>query len=229
MQLCKYQVHRKYWRHSANEEIAMKKTVSIAAVLVLLFSIGVAAQDQSAGNKAQAQQGTVTTDALPVIPGVAEIQGPNRGETRIAREVRHELLMLPYYSLFDDLRYRVNGSTVELLGDVITPSLKSDAERAVKRIEGVEQVTNHINVLPPSPSDDRIRQAVARSIFSFGGLSRYGWEAAPTIHIIVKNGHIRLTGVVDSEGDKNAAGIRAQQVPGAFSVENNLLVAKRSS
>jgi len=137
--------------------------------------------------------------------------------------------MLPYYSLFDDLRYRVNGSTVELLGDVITPSLKSDAERAVKRIEGVEQVTNHINVLPPSPSDDRIRQAVARSIFSFGGLSRYGWEAAPTIHIIVKNGHIRLTGVVDSEGDKNAAGIRAQQVPGAFSVDNNLLVAKRSS
>jgi hyperosmotically inducible protein len=123
----------------------------------------------------------------------------------------------------------VNGSTVELLGDVITPSLKSDAERAVKRIEGVEQVTNHINVLPPSPSDDRIRQAVARSIFSFGGLSRYGWEAAPTIHIIVKNGHIRLTGVVDSEGDKNAAGIRAQQVPGAFSVDNNLLVAKRSS
>jgi hyperosmotically inducible protein len=135
--------------------------------------------------------------------------------------------MLPYYSLFDDLRYRVNGGTVDLLGDVNTPSLKGDAEAAVKRIEGVEKVNNQINILPPSTADQRIRERTARAIFSFGGLSRYGWEAAPSIHIIVKNGRTTLLGVVDSEADKNAAGIRANSVTGVFSVTNNLVVAKR--
>jgi hyperosmotically inducible periplasmic protein len=91
----------------------------------------------------------------------------------------------------------------------------------------VEKVNNQINILPPSSSDDRIRQRTARSIFSFGGLSRYGWEAAPSIHIVVKNGRITLLGVVDSEADKNAAGIRANGVPGVFAVQNNLVVAKR--
>lgn len=166
------------------------------------------------------------TAAIPVIPGVTiNDQGLTKAEARIQREVRHELLMLPYYTIFDDLRYRVNGYNVELLGEVNNPTLKSDAENAVKKIEGVEQVTNHIEILPPSPSDQRIREAVARRVFSFDGLSRYSWEAAPSIHIIVKNGHITLLGVVDSESDKNAAGIQANQVPGAFSVQNNLVVA----
>src|SRR5512147_2243353 len=109
--------------------------------------------------------------------------------------------MLPYYTLFDDLRYRVNGTTVELLGNVNNGSLKSDAENVVKKIEGVEKVENKISILPPSSMDDRIRRATARSIFSFDGLSRYGWEAAPSIHIIVNNGHTTLLGVVDSEAD----------------------------
>jgi hyperosmotically inducible periplasmic protein len=113
-----------------------------------------------------------------------------------------------------------------LLGDVINPTLKTDAEKAVKNIEGVEQVINHINILPPSPMDDRIRQQVARAVFGADGLSRYGWEAAPSIHIIVNGGHVKLTGVVGNEGDKNLAGIRANGVPGVFSVENNLVVSK---
>lgn len=200
------------------------RKVGLIVVAVLLFVTATMAQEsqKSAGASTNA-----VTESIPVIPGVAEIKGPNRGETRIAREVRHELLMLPYYSLFDDLRYRVNGSTVDLLGDVNTPSLKGDAEAAVKRIEGVEKVNNQINILPPSTVDQRIRERTARAIFSFGGLSRYGWEAAPSIHIIVKNGRTTLLGVVDSEADKNAAGIRANSVPGVFSVTNNLVVAKR--
>jgi len=200
------------------------RKVSLIVVAVLLFVTATMAQ----GNQNSTGASTnAITESIPVIPGVAEIKGPNRGETRIAREVRHELLMLPYYSLFDDLRYRVNGSTVDLLGDVNTPSLKGDAEGAVKRIEGVEKVNNQINILPPSTADQRIREATARAIFSFGGLSRYGWEAAPSIHIIVKNGRTTLLGVVDSDADKNAAGIRANSVPGVFSVSNNLFVAKR--
>jgi hyperosmotically inducible protein len=201
----------------------MKKAGLIAVAVLLFVTAALTQQDQkSAGASTNA-----ITESIPVIPGVAEIKGPNRGETRIAREVRHELLMLPYYSLFDDLRYRVNGSTVDLLGDVVNPSLKGDAEGVVKRIEGVEKVNNQINILPPSPADDRIRQRAARAIFSFGGLSRYGWEAAPSIHIIVKGGRITLSGVVDSDADKNAAGIRANGVPGVFAVTNDLVVAKR--
>ncbi len=158
-------------------------------------------------------------------PKISAVRSPLQPVERLEREVRHELLMLPYYSIFDDLRYRVNGYDVELLGEVNTPSLKGDAENAVKKIEGVEQVTNHIEILPPSPADQRIREAAARRIFSFDGLSRYAWEAAPSIHIIVKNGRITLLGVVDNEADKNAAGIQANGVPGVFSVQNNLAVA----
>jgi hyperosmotically inducible protein len=195
--------------------------ISLAILLSVTAALGQQDQKNPGGNT------NAVTESIPVIPGI-EITGPNRGETRIAREVRHELLMLPYYTLFDDLRYRVNGSTVDLLGDVVNPTLKGDAEAAVKKIEGVEKVNNQINILPPSPVDDRIRQQAARAIFSYDGLSRYGWEAAPSIHIIVKGGRITLMGIVDSEADKNAAGIRANGVPGVFSVQNNLVVAKRS-
>ena len=202
--------------------------------VLLLAAMPLVAQNKSAqDNKASTPPQTTqnlnnpqASAAIPVIPGVTiNEQGQTKAEARIAREVRHELLMLPYYSIFDDLRYRVNGYTVELLGEVNTPVLKSDAESAVKKIEGVEQVTNHIEILPPSPMDQRIREEVARRVFSYDGLSRYSWEAAPSIHIIVKNGHITLLGVVDNESDKNAAGIQANGVPGAFSVQNNLVVA----
>jgi hyperosmotically inducible protein len=147
-----------------------------------------------------------------------------RGEERISREVRHELVMLPYYSIFDNLAYQVNGSTVVLMGQVTRPSLKSDAEGVVKRIEGIEKVDNRIEVLPPSPMDDRIRMAEYRAIYGNAALNRYAMGALPPIHIIVKNGNVDLEGVVANEGDKNIAGIQAKSVPGVFQVTNNLKV-----
>jgi hyperosmotically inducible protein len=141
--------------------------------------------------------------------------------------VRHELVMLPYYNVFDDLGYQVDGSTVILTGDVTQPVLKSDAENAVKRIPGVTNVVNNIRVLPLSPFDDQTRRAVYRSVFSFGSLYRYAMGANPSIHIIVDNGHVILKGVVDSEADKNLAYVRANGVPGVFSVTNELRVAEK--
>jgi hyperosmotically inducible protein len=154
----------------------------------------------------------------PYIPGSTD-------EGRIAKQVRHELIMLPYYGVFDDLGFNVNGGTVTLYGQVTRPTLKSDAANVVKRVEGVTNVVNNIEVLPLSPEDDRIRRAAFRAIYGDNVLStRYGFQAVPSIHIIVKNGHVRLEGVVANEGDKNIAGIRANGVPGAFSVENDLKV-----
>ena len=152
--------------------------------------------------------------------------GSSRGADRIVREVRHELVMLPYYGVFDNLAYRVDGSTVTLMGQVTRPTLKSDAENVVKRIEGVEHVNNQIEVLPVSPNDDRIRRAVFRAIYSDPTMDRYAIQAVPPIHIMVKNGNVNLEGVVATEADKNIAGIRANGVSGVFSVKNNLRVEK---
>jgi hyperosmotically inducible protein len=146
-------------------------------------------------------------------------------ENAIAKDVRHRLLSLPYYGVFDDLAFQVNGSTVTLVGAVTRPTLKSDAERAAKRVEGVSHVVNNIEVLPLSPNDDQIRRAAYRAIYGDAALSdRYGFRAVPSIHIIVKNGHINLEGVVANQADKNLINIRANGVPGAFSVRNDLVV-----
>ena len=142
------------------------------------------------------------------------------------REIRHELVMLPYYGVFDNLSYRVNGNKVTLYGQVTRPTLKSDAERVVKGVEGVESVDNQIEVLPLSPNDDRIRRAVYRAIYGNPTLDRYAWGAVPSIHIISKNGNVTLEGVVANETDKNVAGIQANSVSGVFSVTNNLMVEK---
>ncbi len=147
---------------------------------------------------------------------------------RITQEVRHELLLLPQYSLFDWLAYQVQDNKVVLLGEVTKPILKSDAESSVKHIEGVESVDNRIEVLPPSPNDDRIRLAEYRAIYGFDALNKYAMGAEPPIHIVVKNGHVTLKGVVDSDTDKNLAGIQAKTVPGVFSVDNELAVGSNS-
>jgi hyperosmotically inducible protein len=162
------------------------------------------------------------------IATLAPAQRPasERGRVRIEREVRHELVMLPYYTVFDNFSFQVEGGQVTLLGQVARPSLKSDAERVVKGIEGVEKIVNNIEVLPLSPNDDRIRRAVYRATFGATGLDRYALAAVPSIHIIVKNGNVALEGVVANEGDKNLAGIHAKGVSGAFSVTNNLRVEK---
>jgi hyperosmotically inducible protein len=151
----------------------------------------------------------------------------DKGQSRLMKEVRHELVMLPYYNVFDNLSYTVDGGTVTLMGQVTNPVLKSSAENVVKRLEGVQQVVNNIEVLPLSPNDDRIRHQVYQKIYSYPSLStRYGFQALPSIHIIVKNGNVSLEGVVDNATDKNIAGIQANGVPGVFSVTNNLRVEK---
>jgi len=142
--------------------------------------------------------------------------------SRIEREVRHELLMLPYYTVFDNLAFRVDGGAVTLMGSVTRPVLKDDAERVVKKIEGVENVKNETHVLPLSPLDDRIRFAAFRAIYGTPTLNRYAHQAMPPIHIIVENGNITLEGVVANEMDRNLAYMKARGVHGAFSVTNNL-------
>lgn len=150
------------------------------------------------------------------------------GDARLIKEVRHQLLMLPYYSIFDDLGFRVSNDTITLVGDVTRPVLKSDAENVVKRIEGVKEVVNQINVLPLSPMDDQIRVAMYRAIYGDAQIgTRYGHQALPSIHIIVSNGRVRLEGVVANEGDKNLINIRARSVPNVFAVDNQLQVESK--
>jgi hyperosmotically inducible protein len=200
---------------------------------MLGLSMAAAAQQAAQPDSTPATP-TAGASAPITVPGpvVADygknVGGGNSVEDRIAKEVRHELLMLPYYSLFDNLGYSVQGRTVTLTGvltsqDAIT---QNDAEKAVKGIEGVEKVINNIEVLPPSPADDRIRRRTYETLVRTGGLSRYFWEAAPSIHIIVKNQRVTLAGYVINEADKNMAGIAAKTVPGAFEVTNNLRVVK---
>lgn len=169
---------------------------------------------------------TLTVGVLALaLTGSVWCQGvSSREQGNLAKEVRHELVMLPYYGVFDNLAFRVNGNNVTLLGQVTRPTLKTDAERVVKRIEGVGTVTNNIEVLPLSPNDDRIRRAVYHAIYSQPGLDQYGLRAVPTIHIIVKNGNVDLVGAVANQGDKDRAGIAANGVPGVFSVKNDLMV-----
>jgi hyperosmotically inducible protein len=147
---------------------------------------------------------------------------------RLAKQVRHELVMLPWYSVFDNLAFRIDRDKVTLLGQVTRPVLKSDAEAVVKRIEGVASVKNDIEVLPLSPMDDQLRRAVFRAIYGGAGMQRYANQPIPSIHIIVKNGNVTLEGVVDTEMDRNIANLRANQVPNVFSVKNNLVVATNS-
>jgi hyperosmotically inducible protein len=140
----------------------------------------------------------------------------------IAKQVRHELIMLPYHGIFDHLAFRVDGRTVTLLGQVTRPTLKTDAERAIKRLERVERVDNQIEVLPLSRNDDRVRFDVWRAVYGHTALTRYNLQAVPPIHIIVKNGHVTLQGAVANQSDKNIAGLQANGVAGVFSVANEL-------
>jgi hyperosmotically inducible protein len=153
---------------------------------------------------------------------------PERGsqnyEQWLTREVGHQLVQVPWLSVFDNLQYSVKGSEVTLSGQVWQPVTKDDAQTAVKGIEGVTKVNNNIEVLPLSPFDDEIRRAEYRAIYGAPELQRYAMGVLPSIHIIVKGGHVTLVGTVDSEMDKNVAEIRAKSVPNVFSVDDQLQV-----
>lgn len=147
-----------------------------------------------------------------------------KAQARITKEVRHRILMLPQFGVFDNIAFKLDGYDVILIGQVTQPTLRSDAEHEVKKIEGVERVENQIEVLPLSPNDDRLRRDVFRAIYRYGPLQRYGIGSNRPIHIIVNRGHVTLEGVVDRESDKNMAGMQANGVFGVFSVQNNLVV-----
>ena len=185
-------------------------SMNMGAMAVALTLVVVSIQAQ---NKDRDKNGSERTASMGGV-----------GQDRITREVRHELVMLPYYGVFDNLGYRVDGGTVSLSGQVTRPTLKSDAETVVKGIEGVTRVDNQIEVLPLSSMDDGIRIATYRTIFGKPGLDRYAMQAVPPVHIVVANGKVTLEGVVATEGDKNQAGIYANTVSGVFPVTNNLRV-----
>ena len=189
----------------------MKTTVMLA---VLLMSVAAYAQDSNPQDS--------KTDGAQSTRSAALSQ---KGVDRVTKEVRHELVMLPYYGVFDNLLYKVSpDGTVTLLGEVSRPTLRSDAERVVREIEGVVRVDNQIKVLPVSPNDDRIRRATYRKIFGHDVLWQYQFRAVPPIHILVENGHVTLEGVVARPMEKQVAGMQANSVSGVFSVENNLRV-----
>jgi len=177
------------------------RSLASLATLLTFFCLSVFAQDQRGQPTAKSQE-------------------------RITREVRHELLMLPYFGVFDNIAYKVEGDTVTLMGSVVRPVLKSDAENAVKHIEGVEHVNNQIDVLPPSTMDDQLRLRLFHAIYGDPGLQKYELGVQKPIRIVVKNGHVSLEGVVDTQSDKDLANIRAKSVPGSFSVDNNLQVGE---
>jgi len=185
--------------------------VTMKRILMFLFVLSIAITPTAFG---QADQNEPTQPAGPA-------------QARIQKEVRHELLMLPYFGVFDNIAFQVNGGTVVLLGAVTRPTLKSDAENVIKHIEGVDHVVNNIDVLPPSPMDDQLRLTLYRAIYGYSALEKYALGVQKPIRIIVKGGHVTLDGVVDSDADKNLAGVRANGVPGIFSVTNNLRVDSR--
>jgi hyperosmotically inducible protein len=189
----------------------MRKLFGLATIMLLTAALGLA------GDKKQ------HNDAFTAGP-------PD--ESQLARKVHHELLMLPYYSVFTDLAFQVNGSVVTLEG-ACPPEppwdIKKDAENVVKRIPGVTQVINNIKELPLSNFDWQIRRAEAKAIYGDAQIgTRYGYQALPSIHIIVDNGHVTLEGVVDNQFDDTLIRTRANEVPNVFSVTDNLVVLNQS-
>jgi hyperosmotically inducible protein len=165
------------------------------------------------------------TMLLSAVPASGQVRSNSVvSNPQLAKKVRHELVTLPYYGVFDNLAYNINGGTVTLYGQVVRPTTKSSAEQRVRQLPGVSRVVNNIKVLPLSSFDDDIRVATLRSIARTAGLSRYLRGANPSLHIVVDHGHVTLEGVVDNSSDRNLANIAARSVPGAFSVTNNLRV-----
>lgn len=185
----------------------MKRSTTIVSTIVFTLASFVALTDAA---NAQQRRGS----------------DEERARAYLVREVRHELVTLPYYGVFDWLQFQAQADgTVTLMGQVTRPTLKSSAENVVKDVEGVTKVNNQIEVLPLSPNDDRVRRAVYFALFNFDSpIYRYGMGAVPSIHIIVKNGNVTLKGVVDSDSDRNLANVRANGVSGVFSVKNELTV-----
>lgn len=201
----------------------MGKTHGIVAVVLILAFLQIAAG-------AQSSQPPISNQSMSNQPAQGQApEGALSPETqaKIMQAINHNLIMLPYYGMFDNLVYLLQGRTVILTGQVVNPSLKPDAERAVKKVEGVDKVVNNIEILPPSPMDQQIRERVRQAIYGgYGPLFKYSNRPNAPIRIIVKNARVTLEGVVDSEGDKNLCTMRVNQISSVLSVTNNLRVVR---
>ena len=184
----------------------------ICLALLILFPVG-------------STRPALAQEPLANAPAKPEEKNPSS----LPREIHHQLLVLPYYSVFDIIGFTLDGKKVTLTGQVVRPTLKSQAEAAVKSIEGVAIVVNQIELLPASPADDELRRATYRAIFEDATLARYAVQTVPPIHIIVKNGNVALEGTVASVSDKNLAGSRAGGVANVHNVKNNLVVQPKGS
>jgi hyperosmotically inducible protein len=164
----------------------------------------------------------LVVSALLLVVSAIAAAPPDR--QNLQERIRKELVTLPYYGVFDNLAYDVNGDTVTLSGQVVRPITKSDAQHRVAKLPGVERVVNNIEVLPPSPMDNGIRIRTYRAVFRSGSLYRYAQGANPSVHIVVDRGHVTLEGVVSTQMDSQLAYMAANGVSGVFSVTNNLRV-----
>ncbi len=219
------------WSGFLHPEVAEFKSVYLVNVLKDRNRISFATSKMLGSEVTEKMKQTMKKFALTVaaaaMMAIPAFPAAGNAPANVSDRVRHELVMLPYFGIFDNLQYRVDGSVVTLYGQVTRPVLKSDAAGVVKHIEGVTRVDNQIEVLPLSPMDDRIRIMTARAIYGYPALQRYGLGTQPPIRIIVKNGNVTLEGIVANQGDKNITNIRANGVPGVFSVKNDLRVEKR--
>lgn len=201
----------------------MTKThsVAIAVMLAMGWAVSAGAQAQQAP---AANQNLSTSGSQPSSQAVSpDVQA------KLVEGIRHAILMQPYYTVFDNLGYTLDGRTVTLTGQVLNPTLPKDVERSVKKVEGVEKVVNKIEVLPPSPMDAQIREQVRQKLYGFGPLFKYANMPNPPIRIIVKNARVTLYGVVDNETDKNLCTQRVNQISSVLSVTNNLAVVPPTS
>jgi len=179
----------------------------------------------------------ITVLSLVVLPvpasqnsgGRRNAASEEQASAKLSREIRHEILILPFYSVFDSVNFTLQGNKVILTGLVLRHSLRKHAEEAVKSIEGIDVVENRIEILPTSPSDDELRSGIYRAIYEDTTLAHYAVQSVPPVHIIVKNGNVSLEGSVESLADKNLAGTRAGNVPGVHNLKNNLVVQANGS
>jgi hyperosmotically inducible periplasmic protein len=162
-------------------------------------------------------------------PGTSAPQREEETRNALFRAVRHQLLQLPFYSVFDYVDFSIDGDKVTLTGQVQRPTLKTHAEAAVKSLEGVGSVVNNIETVPASASDHELGRNIYRAIYEDAILQKYAVEPIPSIHIIVKNGYVTLEGAVNSEADKTLAGGLAGKVANSTGLRNNLVVRKKES
>jgi hyperosmotically inducible protein len=201
----------------------MQSILKSGAVLVCLGGLLFSAAAQTA--QAPAADQSMSNSQRGAAPSQMQSQAVSpEVQQEIAKKVIHAILMLPYYGVFDSIAFRLQGRTVILQGQVLQATLKPDAEKAVKKVEGVDKVVNNIEILPPGPMDMRIRQQVQQSIYGYGPFLKYANNPVPPIRIIVKSARVTLEGVVDNETDKNVCTIRVNQVSDVLSVTNNLRV-----